>query len=473
MSTRSVALENIILILENGRPLHLVLADCLKTIESENDRAFVSRLTRGVVERKSELDEIIRAKSSVKPEKQKPVIRNILRSGIYQILYMDSVTDFAACDESVKLAGKRGFRSLGGFVNGVLRNICRDEELRSKAKLLQESLPDEDASVKTEEAAGENKADEANDNTICSLSEKYSMPEWITKDWVSRFGAEKSEKAFKYFMTDKGIQIRCNLSKISAGELEKRFISAGISYRRNIHCDKWFSLYKFRKIEENKEYKEGLFVIQDLSSGLSGLIDRERINIPQNGEVKVLDLCAAPGGKSLHMADYGYKVTACDLSVRKTDMIRSAAKRCGMDNIEVIENDAAILNKAFIDKYDIVLCDLPCSGLGIIGKKPDIKYNITPEKQKELVQLQRIILDNAVKYLKIGGIMIYSTCTVNSAENEEQAAYIAAKKGMKAEAVLKLPKGMNETYQKDKMLQLLPGEFGTDGFFFASFRRNE
>lgn len=451
MSTRSVALENVISILENGRPLHLVLADSLKSLDTEADRAFVARLTRGVVERKTELDEIIQARSSVRLQKQKPVIRNILRCGIYQILYMDSVTDFAACDESVKLAGKRGFRQLGGFVNGILRNVCRDTKLRTAAV---DKIPGKDC------MAGE-------------LALKYSMPEWITEYLLENYGAEKTESVFKYFLNDNDISIRCNLSRISPEELEKRLLEASADYTRSPYCDKWFKLRKFRNIEANREYREGMFVIQDLSSGLTGLLDTERLCLGDPQSVRVLDLCAAPGGKALHMADYGFSVTACDVSSRKTDMIRSAAKRCGFDNIEVLVNDATVLREDFLEAYDIVLCDLPCSGLGIIGKKPDIKYNITPDKQTELVKLQRKILDNAIKYVKKGGILIYSTCTINKQENEEQAAYIANKETMRPEAVLKLPAELAKQYEEKKLLQLLPGEFGTDGFFFATFIRNE
>lgn len=297
MSTRSIVLENVIEILEKGRPLHLVLGESLAKLPKgeNNDRAFISRLTRGVVERKLTLDEVINALASVKVNKQKPVVRNILRCGVYQILYMNSVTDFAACDESVKLAGKRGFRSLGGFINGVLRNCCRRKE---------EFL-----------------------NTDRDLSYKYSMPEWIVKDWTERFGNERTEKAFRYFFEDNSISIRCNLSKTDVSSVEKTLCEInGLEFEKGF-TGKCFKLKNCGNPEELPSFREGLFVVQDESSVLAGLC----LGLKSEGKsVKILDLCAAPGGKAIHAADYpGTEVTACDLSESKCELIKEAVNRCG------------------------------------------------------------------------------------------------------------------------------------------------
>ena len=167
----------------------------------------------------------------------------------------------------------------------------------------------------------------------------------------------------------------------------------------------------------------------------------------------------------------GIAVTACDLTESKTKLIREAVNRCGFNNITVTENDASVFNADFAGRFDLVVCDLPCSGLGIIGKKPDIKYNMTPEKQAELTGLQKSILDNAVKYIKPGGYLIYSTCTVNRAENEEMAEYIVAHSGMQSYPLHDLPDKIREEYDKNCYVQLLPGEFGTDGFFISGFRK--
>ncbi len=528
MSTRSVALENIIEILENGKPLHLVLKDSLDRHGDmdRTDRAFVSRLTRGVTERCLMLDSVIDRLASVKVKKQKPVIRNILRAGVYQILFMDSVSDFAACDESVKLAGKRGFRSLGGFVNGVLRNCCRRKnEFTGDAVSLDLSVLSDDLS----------KAPDVK-KKFCYL---YSMPEWLTDMWLECYGAERTKKAFDYFFSDNGISIRCNLTKLKPSELEQMLIDGNIGYTHGI-TKKCFRLENGGNPENISGFEQGLFTVQDESSVLAGLctgLDRytdskdvceekgntgskalckekininsedvceekgntdskalckEKINIDSEDEckekgntgskdsgicgrndIKVLDLCAAPGGKSLHAADHvGVSVVACDISKNKTDMIREAAARCGFDNIAVKENDATVLNASFENQFDVVLCDLPCSGLGIIGKKPDIKYNMTPEKMKELTVLQRAILDNAVRYVKKDGILIYSTCTVNKEENEDNVKYIKDKYGFVTESLDDyLPKELLSEMTGGGMLQLLPGDYGCDGFFMARLKK--
>ena len=441
MSTRSTALENVMEILENGKPLHVVLSRSLALFTDANERAFVSRLTRGTVERKLTLDRIIDAKSKVKTDKQKPVIRNILRCGVYQILYMDAVTDFAACNEAVRLAGRRGLKQLGGFVNGVLRAVCRDKEIRNEI---------ED-----------------------SLSVKYSMPQWIVDEWTERFGVTETEEAFRYFFEENGIPVRCNISKISPRELRAGLKERGIEITDDGITEKCMKISVHSSLDSIDWFRQGFFVVQDASSVMAGMIRQQIIDdLKKDGNVpEALDLCAAPGGKSLNLADMGIAVTACDLTESKTKLIREAVNRCGFNNITVTENDASVFNADFAGRFDLVVCDLPCSGLGIIGKKPDIKYNMTPEKQAELTGLQKSILDNAVKYIKPGGYLIYSTCTVNRAENEEMAEYIAAHSGMQSYPLHDLPDKIREEYDKNCYVQLLPGEFGTDGFFISGFRK--
>lgn len=465
MSTRSVALENVIEILEKNQPLHIILSKSLEAFSEETDRAFLSRLTRGVVERKMTLDGIISQKSSVKLNRMKPVIRNILRCGIYQILFMDSVTDFAACDESVKLAGKRGFRQLGGFVNGILRNVCRDEELRKSFSCGDEAAAGSEKKKLPSENETQKPADSAE-----GLSERYSMPLWIAKEWTERFGFEKTEKAFRYFLESNGISIRCNLSKTEPDQLERRLMEKGIKVVKSELCPKCLRLTDCGSPEQIEEFRRGLFTIQDMSSVFAGLIDLKKLG-KKPEDCRVLDLCAAPGGKSLHMADYGFSVVSCDLTGKKTDMIKDNVKRCGFDNITVCQNDALVFREEFESSFEIVLCDLPCSGLGIIGRKPDIKYNMQKDKQLELVKLQKEMLAVAVRYLKKDGLLIYSTCTVNTDENEKMTDYITGQLGLSREMVHSLPAPLAAEYEKNCYIQILPGEYGTDGFFISGFRK--
>ncbi len=464
MSTRSVALENVISILEQGQPLHIVLSKSLESFDSENDRAFVSRLTRGVVERKQYLDDIISLKSSVKLGRMKPVIRNILRCGIYQILFMDSVTDFAACDECVKLAGKRGFRQLGGFVNGILRNVCRDEKIRRECGKNQlKENESENSTVYPDKAE-------------CSAAERlgrlYSVPMWICSEWVERFGAARTETAFKYFLDNNGISIRCNLSKTEPELLANRLKDKGISVTESSLSPKCFRISGCGPLDKLEEFADGLFNVQDTSSVLAGLIDCEKLG-KKPEECRVLDLCAAPGGKSLHFADMGFNVVSCDLTDKKTELIVENVEHCGFKNITVCRNDALVYREEFKEAFDIVLCDLPCSGLGIIGKKPDIKYNMTKDKQAALVGLQKQILKVAAGYIRKNGFMIYSTCTVNPDENENMTEYIVGELGLTRYNIHRLPEQLDAEYRKNSYIQLLPGEYLTDGFFISGFIKQQ
>ena len=477
MNIRNIALEDIIGILEEKKPLHMVLLNSQKGIEDKKDRAFAARLVRGCVERAYSLDHIINSISSVPVKKQKPVIRNILRSGIYQILFMDSVTDFAACDEAVKLAGKRGFRSLSGFVNGILRNICRKKE-----EILKEL-------ENTEKK---------------NMSFKYSMPEWIVDEFCSLYGEEAAGQAFGYFLKENAVSVRVNTSKISLESFEERMDRNGsaskkknndetglgsiensrIKIEKNAYIDKCYSISGAGSLEDSREFREGLFTVQDMSSALVGYICEKLPDsyVTDNGNgdkgsttvyrIKALDLCAAPGGKSLYLADLGAEVTSCDISEQKVSLIRENATRCGFDNITLTINDASVYNKSFDGAFDIVLCDLPCSGLGIIGKKPDIKYNISKEKVKELAELQRSILEKAVKYVKPGGFLIFSTCTVTKEENTANVKYITDELGLKGIDISSmLPEGIDPTEKENCYIQILPGEYGSDGFFISVFSR--
>ena len=425
---RNDCLNMIVAVLEEHRPSHLVIADCLDSHSelTDIDRSFVKRLVMGVIERRIMLDHVIDAVSKTKTAKMKPVVRNIIRMGVYQLLYMN-VPDSAACNESVKLAKKRGLVNLSGFVNGVLRNIARQ-----KAELTDLSAVKGD---------------------LQRLSLEYSLPEWIVRYFIDNYGAEASEKAFKHYLTPSKTFIRCNSSRIAPDELAERLEKQGIAVERT-GIERCMAIAGFTSPGSIPEFKEGLFSVQDMSSVMAG----EIANI--KGDERVLDLCAAPGGKSMNIADRMINagtvgsqdskkqterrgsVLSCDISEQKVRMIRENVDRCGFKNIETRVNDASVFVPEFENAFDIVIADVPCSGLGIIGRKPDIKYNMTPEGQKELVTLQRSILEN--------GQLLFSTCTVNRAENEENVDLIVSK-------------GFDCILQK----QLLPGDSGADGFFYA------
>ena len=439
MDIRNIVLDDVISILENKNPLHKVLLSSLRGIEDARDKSFAARLVRGTVERALSLDIIIDGVSSIKTAKQKPIIRNILRTAVYQIVFMDGVTDFAAVNEAVKLAGKRGFRSLNGFVNGVLRTICRKK----------------DDIISALNAEGRK-----------NFSFRYSVPEWITGGFCKLYGEEKTENAFKYFLNENRISIRVNTSKTGR---DTEFVKKIPGAEPNLYMDDCFYITGQGSIEENEDFKKGLFTVQDMSSALAGYCCRSVLN---GRKAKVLDLCAAPGGKSMYLADSGMEVTACDISESKLSIMRENMDRCGFREVSLMMNDALVFNEEFEERFELVLCDLPCSGLGIIGKKPDIKYNMTKDKVRELTLLQRNILKNAVRYVSKNGYLVYSTCTVTKEENLENAGFITSELGLKGMPVKSLlPEKIGEKTGEDPFIQILPGEFGSDGFFISCFKK--
>lgn len=424
---RNDCLNLIMSVLEDKKPSHIVIADYLKKHDelARADKNFVKKTVQGVVERAITLDYVINSVAKTKTDKQKPVIRNILRMGAYQILYMD-VPDRAACNEAVELAKKRKFVQLTGFINGILRSIIRQKDEYT---------------------------------SFDSLSVQYSMPQWIVDYYLARYTKEQTVTALNYYLSDNLTSIRCNCSMISPSELRSALEAKNIEVIPT-SLDETFKITGYGSLAEIDEFRKGLFVVQDISSVLSG----EQAEIKAG--YRILDLCAAPGGKSLHAADRlalaakeagsadcGH-VLACDVSEAKKSLIDENIKRCGFKNITAMVNDATVFAPDFENRFDVVICDVPCSGIGIIGKKPDIKYNMTAEGQNELVGLQRRILDNAVRYVKIGGQMVFSTCTVNVNENEDNVRYLESK-------------GLTAVVQR----QLLPGEIGCDGFFFALLRK--
>lgn len=433
---RACALDIIIKIMEDGvysdKALHSVLDSGI--IVDKRDRAFLSRLCEGTVERAITLDYIIDSFSSVKTHKMKPVIRNILRMAVYQIFYMEQVTDAAACNEAVKLTGKRGFKGLSGFVNGVLRNIVR------KKKCV-EYLP---------------------------LSVKYSMPEWIVERLKSEYGKELAEEILKAFLSEyRYTAVRCNISKADVSTIRELLKEDCVEIDSGKFFKYALNISDYNRITELRAFREGLIQVQDESSMLSAAI----AGINENDTV--IDICAAPGGKTLHASDIlngSGKVISCDISEHKTKLIRENVERAGFYNIEIYENDALVYRDDWKEIADIVIADLPCSGLGVMSKKCDIKYKTKPDDVKELALLQREMLKVASQYVKVGGKLVYSTCTVTPEENMENFQWIKENLPFKSESIEEfLPEKLKNKTGKDGFIQVLPNMAGTDGYFAALF----
>ncbi len=452
VNTRNIILDILLEINEKNQFTHIVLSDALKKYQylSREDRAFISHAVKGTVERLITIDYIINKFSKINTQKMKPVIRNILRMAVYQIVYMDGNADFAACDEAVKLAAKKGFATLKGFVNGVLRSIARN-----KSSI---EFPDDDG------------------NGIEYMSVYYSTPEWIVAKWINEFGREQAAEMLAAQFVKRPLTIRCNTSRITVDKLTKRLRQRGITVNDNMILPEALSIADYDYLEKIPEFNEGLFFVQDISSMLVCHAAKPDSNS------YVIDLCAAPGGKSMHIAEIlngtGY-VEARDVSESKVLKIRENIERLELENVAAIVKDARITDELSIGKADIVIADLPCSGLGILGKKPDIKYHTTPMDCQELVKLQREILKASADYVKQGGVLVYSTCTVNAEENIDNVRWFLDNFPFKADSIAKmLPKELHCDTAQEGYVQLLPGSVGTneseegyDGFFIARFIR--
>ena len=420
INTRALALEFLLETVEKGGYSHVVMRGILEKYQylDKKERAFLTRLCEGTLERMLELDAIINECSKVPVKKMKPVIRNLLRMSVYQIRYMDQIPDSAVCNEAVKLAQKKGFSSLKGFVNGVLRSIIRE-------------LPN---------------------MKFTDLSILYSTPRWIVDQWIDEYGEEKAVEMLKDQYREKPTTIRVNLSKISREKLAERLKEEGAQVQLVKEADCALAISGYDYLRALPSFREGLFQVQDVSSMKAALMAD-----PKEGDY-CIDVCAAPGGKSLHLSDLMHgtgMVEARDLTEYKVGLIQENIDRTGAKNIRAVQMDATVLKEDSVEKADVVLADLPCSGLGVLSKKTDLKYRMTQKQQEELVQLQRQILDNAWQYVKPGGTLVYSTCTVHKEENEKNVEWFLE----------------NHPFILKEQIQMLPGEGSWDGFFIAKLER--
>lgn len=428
INTRDLALEILIEINERGQFSHIVLRSVLDKYQylPKQERAFITRLVDGTIEYMLQLDYIIDSFSKTKVRKMKPLIRNLLRMSVYQIKYMDSVPDSAVCNEAVKIAKRHKFGQLSGFVNGVLRNIARNVD----------------------------------EIEFSNLSVRYSMPQWIVDQFVSSYGDKKVEEIFKNFQTKSTISIRTNLSACTPEELKERLIAESVTATEVLELDYAFMISDFDHLGGLASFKEGLFYVQDVSSMMVA-----ETAAPKPGDY-VIDVCAAPGGKSTHIAEKlkgtGH-VKARDLTDYKVDMIEENIERHGLTNMSAEVFDATEYDEKSKETADIVICDLPCSGLGVLGRKKDIRYKMSPKGIDDLAALQRQILDTVHTYVKPGGVLVYSTCTIDEKENEKNVQWFLEKYPQYS---------LDKTFFNGKgMEQMLPGEHGNDGFFIARLIR--
>ncbi len=411
-NARKVAVKVLLKIEKEGTYSNLAVAEALKSTQLESkDKAFATAIIYGVMDRKITLDYILSQFLKTPVNKTELFTLTVLRVALYQIKYMDKIPTSAAVNEAVKIMKSSKLSRNAGFVNGVLRSVLRAEV----------TLP------------------EGNDSK--SLSIKYSCPLWIVESFIKDYGIEDTKALLKESLKPAPTVLRINRVKANTEELEKEFEIKGDS----------IELYKGFNIAENEFYKKGYFYAQDYASQKAV----ELLN-PKPYD-RVLDICAAPGGKSFTMANLMEnkgEIVACDLYPHRVELIEKSAKRLGLEIIKTRVGNATEYHPD-LGEFDCILCDVPCSGLGVIRRKPEIKYNALSDLN-ELKETQVSIVKNALKYLKKGGKLLYSTCTLRREENEK--------------LVISLKKEYNDLCLI-KEHTFMPHKDSTDGFYCALFQK--
>lgn len=436
---RKIALKILLKIEQEGAYSNIELNNSLKEAElTGKDAGFCSALVYGVLERKILLDYIIRQYTTIRLKKIEVPVLNILRLGFLQLLFMDKVPESAAVNESVKLAKSMKLQKSSGFINAVMRNFVRAGcEYR---------LPDKS-------------------NIVNYYSVLYSTPENIVKLWISSYGEENTVKILKNQVGRPPIAIRVNTIKTTTDKLKKSFEDDGIT-AEYAGIDDILFVSSTGAIENTTQYKQGLFHVQDIASQLCCNV------LSPNPGMLVYDFCSAPGGKAFTMAqlmENKGELKAFDMYEHKVKLINNGAHRLGIKNINADLRNA--LSDDTLPPADRVLCDVPCSGLGIIRRKPEIKYK-EDLGLDTLPQLQYDILCNCSRYVKTGGLLVYSTCTLNPAENEKNVKkFLTEHSDFQPLKIILKDDIINTISVTENTVTLSPDKNSSDGFFISLFIR--
>ncbi len=430
MTARESALRALHSIDTQGAYINVALKQALSVDGmSQPDKGLVTEIIYGVVSNKTAIDYIISQFSKVKLKKMSPWVLAILRMGVFQIFYMDKIPHSAACNEAVKLAKKYSHGAGAGFVNGVLRSVSRECD-----------------SFKFPQTG----------NPVADLSIEYSYPEWMTEKLVDEYGAEKCAALYAESRKAHGVCIRVNTLKTTKAELITILADEGVECENIEGMDNALVIHGKFNAEASQPYRDGLFSLQNISSQMA-----VEALAPQKDDF-VIDMCAAPGGKSCaaaeRMGNEG-KVLSFDVFDHKIKLIQNAAKRLGISIIDARVGDSTVPCEELLGKADRVLADVPCSGLGVIHKKPDIKWSRKESDIAELCEIQAKILEVAASYVKDSGVLVYSTCTILPEENRLQ--------------IQEFLKHHNE-FEKISEQQILTGALGESGFYICKMvKRNE
>lgn len=448
--TRKLALEILYKIDKEGAYSNIVLNEMLnknKNNLNKKDIGLISEIVYGVTTWKLTLDEIIKNHSSVKIKKISPWILNILRMSIYQIVFLDKIPKSAAVNEGVNLAKRYGNKGSIGFTNAVLRKIDKKDyedlfEIKDKKEM---------------------------------ISKTTSMPIWIIEEFIKEgLTYEQIKEICRNSNKRPNISIRVNKLKTTKESLIEKLKAKNIDVTEKSELDDFIILNKAKDIENMEEFKQGLFTVQDEAAGLTALI----LNPKENEEV--LDACSSPGGKTTYMAEIMKnkgKIEALDIHEHRTKLVEDAANRLGINIIKVNLQDATKFNKEYEEKFDKILLDVPCLGIGVLKRKPDIKWQRKVEDIKKITKIQTEILNTCSSYLKKGGELVYSTCSIFKSENQDIInKFVEENENFKIQEII-LPKhaeNIKNYFEKfiidRKFLQVYQNQ-KTDGFFICKLLR--
>ena len=426
-NAREVVVDILLEIDRDGAYANIALRKALDDYKgSVQDKGFITEITNGTIKYRRRIDYVISQFSKTPNKKMKPLIRNVLRMSVYQIMFLDKVPVSAACNEAVKIVKKRRMAGLSGFVNGVLRNIARGYETIV--------YPD------------------PKKDPVEYLGVMYSFPNWMIEYWLEYYSFDFVESLCESLNRAPEVSIRTNRLKISKENLKKTLAEEGLVAEDGLLVEGALKLQGVSAIDQLRSFKLGYFTVQDESSMLvSQILD------PQKGE-RILDVCAAPGGKTTHIAQIMCNegtVISADIHDHKLELINDSKRRLGHSIVQTVLQDATKENPEFIESFDRVLIDAPCSGLGILHKKSDIRWNKEYKDIESLVQLQKKIIKNSSQYVKPGGVMVYSTCTISPLENKEVVDWVLE----------------NLDFELEKTKEIFPSDANTDGFFIARLRK--
>lgn len=396
--------------------------------EKASNLSYITKVIYGVLENKIYLDYMIDKLSNIKLRKIHKNVLLILEIGIYNIHFLET-RDYATVDKLVDLTKKKNKRS-AGFVNAILRNFIRNEKEISKIKI---------------------------SDDLKSLSVRYSMPYDITKYIFDNYGMDYTKEFLRYANEESKLSIRVNTTKTNVESLKKDLESIGYQVKKSKISKNALIVTNPNGLVSTDLFKNGLFTIQQEAS-----MKTVEILDPKH-DSKILDICAAPGTKTTYIAEYTEntgKILANDVSFNKLDLILENINRLSLKNIELTNFDARDFKEEYEDKFDYVLVDAPCSGLGVMARKPEIRYNRSLDDIKKLAELQREIIINSIKYLKVGGVLVYSTCTIGNIENIENFEFIKDMENMEV-----IPIDGKEN------IEFVCFNDETDGFFISKFKK--